>query len=68
MCNALKRGRKTEGNYYFIERTEGLIEQDKPAQTAKITEKQFQNCITKLRKVGITNEELALLNSLNARV
>ena len=68
MYNALKRGRKTKATYYFIEGTERLKEQNELAQTAKVTEKQFQNCVTKLLKVGITNEELALLNSLNARV
>jgi Fe-S-cluster containining protein len=61
MCNVLKRGRKSKATYYFTD------EQNTPTQTVKISEKQFQSCITKLRKVGMTDDELALLNGLNVR-
>ncbi len=61
MQNVLKKGKKSKATYYFID------EQNKMTQSVKMTEKQFQNCVTKLRKAGITEEELALLNCLNGR-
>lgn len=61
MQRVLEKGRKSKETYYFTD------EQNKPPQAVKITEKQFQSCITKLRKAGMTDKELALLNCLNGR-
>jgi Predicted Fe-S-cluster oxidoreductase len=53
---ALCRGKKAEKTYYFT---------TEPIQRTKYTPKQYSDCIAKLRKAGITEEELALFESLN---
>ncbi len=56
---ALKKGRKTKENYYFTSKDKQII------NPAKLTEKQHQNCLTKLCKAGINDEELALFKIFN---
>lgn len=56
---ALRKGRKTKETYHFTSKPQEII---KPA---KLTEKQYQICITKLCRAGITDEELALFKSFN---
>jgi Fe-S-cluster containining protein len=56
---ALRKGRKTKETYHFTSKDKKII---KPA---KLNEKQYQICITKLCQAGITNEELALFKSFN---
>jgi Fe-S-cluster containining protein len=68
MHKALKKGRKSKATYYFTGKNEGLTEQNKPTQTVKITEKQCQSCTVRLRKAGMTDKELGLLNFFNDRV
>jgi Fe-S-cluster containining protein len=53
---AVCRGRKAKKTYHFT--TEPII-------PAKISEKKHQDCLAKLRKAGITEEEYALFESLN---
>jgi Fe-S-cluster containining protein len=55
---ALKKGRHTKETYHFMVAGENV----KPA---KFTVEQYQNCVTKMRQVGITNEELAFFKVLN---
>jgi Fe-S-cluster containining protein len=53
---ALNKGRIAKGTYHFT---------INPIKPAKLAQKQYQNCLCKLRKAGITEAELALFNSLN---
>jgi Fe-S-cluster containining protein len=53
---ALNRGRTAKRIYHFT---------IKPVKPAELTQKQYQSCVSKLRKAGITGDELALFNSLN---
>ncbi len=57
--SALRKGRKTKETYHFTSMNQEII------NPAKLTEKQRQICIAKLRQAGITNEELALFKTLN---
>jgi Fe-S-cluster containining protein len=56
---ALRRGRKTKETYHFTSKDQEIIKH------AKLNEKQYQICITKLCQTGITDEELALFKSFN---
>jgi Fe-S-cluster containining protein len=55
---ALCRGRAAKKAFHFT---------DKPIESSKLTEKQYQNCITKLQKAGITKDELALFAQFNGQ-
>jgi Fe-S-cluster containining protein len=55
-ADAVCRGRKAKKTYLFT---------TEPIAPVKISEKQHQECLTKLRKVGITEEETTLFESLN---
>jgi Fe-S-cluster containining protein len=55
---ALKSTRKTKEKYQFAE---------KAIKHVSFTEKQYQSCITKLRKTGITEDELNLFNQFNKK-
>jgi Fe-S-cluster containining protein len=52
---ALKRGRKTKESYLFSDVT-------KPS---RFSEEQFQKCLSKLQKAGVTEGELALFYAFN---
>lgn len=54
---ALRRGR-TSKKECFCSTTQ-------PLKPAKLSKKQYQNCVAKLQKVGITQDELALFEALN---
>ncbi|MCW3995860.1 MAG: YkgJ family cysteine cluster protein [Candidatus Bathyarchaeota archaeon] len=54
----LRRGRNSKETYHFT------AESIKPV---KFTEKQFKACLVKLRRAGITRDELALLKLLNKK-
>jgi Fe-S-cluster containining protein len=56
---ALRKGRKVKETYHFTSQAQELI------MPAKLTEKQYQTCITKLLQSGIRDEELALFKILN---
>ena len=53
---ALCRGRAAKKTYHFTK---------DPIKPSKLTEERYQECVAKLRKVGITEDELALFNTLN---
>jgi Fe-S-cluster containining protein len=61
---ALKKGRRCKEIYYLTKGANGVG--DEPIKPAKFTQKQYQNCIAKLQKVGITEDELVLFNVFNA--
>lgn len=54
----LCKGRATKKEFHFT---------DKSIESIRLTEKQYQNCITKLLKVGITKDELALFAEFNGQ-
>ena len=56
---ALRKGRKAKETYYFTSQAQEII------APAKLTEKQYQTCITKLHQAEITDEELALFKIIN---
>jgi Fe-S-cluster containining protein len=53
---ALSRGRKNKKTYHFTW---------KPLKHAKLTQKQYENCMAKLEKSGVTPEERKVLSFLN---
>jgi Fe-S-cluster containining protein len=55
---ALKRGKICKVTFHF---TNELLKE------AKLAQQQYDDCVAKLKKVGITEEELALLHVLNRR-
>lgn len=55
--NALKQGKKEEENF---------CSSTQPIKSANLSTRQFNKYIAKLRRVGITEEELALFKALNA--
>jgi Fe-S-cluster containining protein len=63
MCAALKKGRRCKETYCFTKGANGVG--DEPIKSAKFTQKQYQTCIAKLQKVGITEAELVLFNIFN---
>ena len=60
--SVLKKGKICIETYHFADSTS-----DEPLKPAKFTEKQYGACIAKLRKTGITDDELALFNQFNLR-
>ena len=56
---ALRKGRKTKETYHFTSQAKEII------VPAKLTEKQYQTCITKLLQTGITDNELAIFKIFN---
>jgi Fe-S-cluster containining protein len=67
MLAALKKGRVCKENYYFTGKTPGLMDKNEPVKSANYSEKQYLACIVKLRKAGMTEEELALFNCFNEK-
>ncbi len=58
-CTALNRGRAAKKTYRSTK---------EPIKNTKLTEARYQDCIAKLRKAGITKDELSLLDALNGRI
>jgi Fe-S-cluster containining protein len=58
---ALKKGRPAEENYYFAGTNQ------EPIKPTKFTDKQYQTCLNKLRRAGITDDELDLFNYFNVQ-
>jgi Fe-S-cluster containining protein len=56
---ALRKGRKSKETYHFTSKDQEIM------NPAELTEKQYQNCLPKLAKAGITVEELALFKIFN---
>ncbi len=65
MRSALKKGRNTKEDYYFTGQTTKLMRGNETIKPAKFDEKQFLACIVKLRKLGITDDELVLFKWFN---
>jgi len=62
---ALKKGKKHKESYHFVGNTLGANKPDGPVKPSKFTEEQYRACIAKLRRAGITDEELKLFNLFN---
>lgn len=58
---ALKKGRAGQESYHLI------AEETKPIKQTCITEEQYATYIVKLRRAGITEEELALFRRFNKK-
>jgi Fe-S-cluster containining protein len=67
MRAALKKGRTTKEKYYFIGKPLPYAKSARAIRPARFTEKQYQNCIVKLRKAGMTDNELILFNRFNGQ-
>ena len=67
MRSALKKGRSAKEDYYFTGKTTRLTQDSEQIKPAKFSEKQFLACIVKLRKLGMTDDELALFNNFNGK-
>jgi hypothetical protein len=63
---ALKRGRKCKETDPPTGKAQGTNGFE--PNSAKFTEKHYQNCIAKLRKVGITDSELKMFNQFNGKI
>ena len=61
MRASLKKGRPAKEKYYFTGTSQ------EPIKPTKFAEKQYQTCITKLRRAGMTDDELALFNCFNGQ-
>jgi Fe-S-cluster containining protein len=61
----LKKGRISTEYYYFTGNCQEPNGTEEPIRPAEYTKKQYQTCIAKLRKTGITDEELALFIRFN---
>ncbi|MCW4018992.1 MAG: YkgJ family cysteine cluster protein [Candidatus Bathyarchaeota archaeon] len=61
---ALKKGRKCTETYHHTGKTQETSAENQIRPT-KFTQKQYQACITKLRKAEATNDEAALFESFN---
>lgn len=59
---ALKKGKTAKETYHFTGSSDEFI------TSPKFTEKQYLASITKLRKAGITDEELNLFNDFNGKI
>jgi Fe-S-cluster containining protein len=62
---ALKKGKTCKEKYYFSKSTLG--KNDEPIKPSKFTQKQILNCLTKLQKTGITEQELSLFGTYNEK-
>ena len=67
MRTALKKGKRCKENYFFAGKTLNSAKCEKPIKPAKFTEKQYQNFVIILRRAGMTDDELALLNFFNGQ-
>jgi Fe-S-cluster containining protein len=61
--SALKKGKVCKEKPCFTKDAQGKC--DIPIKPANLTETQYQTCINKLQKAGITKDELTLFNSFN---
>ena len=68
MRASLKKGRSSKENYYFTGKTRGMEESSELIKHVSFTEKQYQTCIDKLRRAGMTDDELTLFSFFNGQV
>ncbi len=57
----LKKGRHSKETYLFTGANQ------EPIKPTNLTEKQYQNCLNKLRQAAITDDELAFFNMFNEK-
>lgn len=66
MRAALKKGQTSSETYYFTCKAPNSAKYRESVKLSKFTEKQYKTCINKLRKAGMTDDELALFNFFNS--
>ena len=64
---ALRKGRVAKETYHFTMKALGPVKCAEPIKPAKLTQKQYRACITKLRQVGMTDDELTLFEYFNSK-
>jgi Fe-S-cluster containining protein len=65
-CDALNRFKKQHGALVKgRKRKEAYYSTTQPIQPSELSEKQYKNCIAKLQRAGITEDELALFCIIN---
>ena len=64
---ALRKGRAAKETYHFTTKALESVKCSEPIKPAKLTQKQYQTCITKLRQAGITDDELTLFEYFNGK-
>ena len=64
---ALRKGRAAKETYHFTTKALELVKCSEPIKPAKLTQKQYQACITKLRHAGMTDDELTLFELFNGK-
>jgi Fe-S-cluster containining protein len=64
---ALRKGRAPKETYHFTTEALEKIKCSEQIKPAKLTKKQHQACITKLRQAGMTDDELELFEYLNGK-
>jgi Fe-S-cluster containining protein len=62
---ALKKGRQCKEAYYFTGKASGLAKCDENPKPVKFTEKQYRTCVVKLRRAGMTDNELTFFKKFN---
>jgi Fe-S-cluster containining protein len=67
MQTSLKKGRSCKENYYFSGKTQRQKKSIELIKHPKFTEKQYQTCINKLRRAGMTDDEFTLFNFYNGQ-
>lgn len=65
MRTALKKGKPHTETYHFTGKIQGLTESNELIKPGKFTDKQYQECVAKLRQTGMTDDELNLFNYFN---
>jgi Fe-S-cluster containining protein len=65
MRAVLKKGRIFKEYYYFTTNNLELTQSEKPIKPVKFNQKQYQTCIDRLHRVGITEFELAFFARFN---
>ena len=66
-CTVLRKGQAYKETYHFIGKTIGLTHHFESIKPVLFTEKQYQSCITKLCRAGMTGKELRLFNGFNKK-
>ena len=65
MRTALRKQRPRVEKYYFTGKISCLSKCEETIKSVHFTEKQYQTCITKLRKSDMTDDELSLFKNFN---
>ena len=64
---ALRKGRVAKESFHLTTKALEAVKSIEPIEPARLTNKQYQACITKLRQTGITDDELTLFEYFNGK-